>query len=901
MAQATADVSKHIENLRKLCRLCGRRALSYAQGKQGLSAVSCLDFVQEIKSTFGVDVLTDNGEQEPPMICHSCRKKLYNDINYMGAHSVWQKHSPSCSVCSQAESMRKGGRPKKVKYGGRRQSTGTTDENFVTDSGNGMANLLEAPPPPQSQQPALPEGASLSNNSIQNNGVQSILAEVNRPGPLRPWEEQILTPLIKRKLASSNKRIIKCKTGGQPITLARITSARKTTTEVSSSTRRRRRGEIQQAREKSSGGEGQAQLLRELRALTRQDLQRTLQELNLDTIRIPTGHLLSAVTDIGLTFSQTRKWRRWMKGYNIFVESERTSRALAANILEKQKVEAELLPLVVGKRSEKVVSLRPHARIINLELSVGDTINKTATAGDLTWHEGRIPATEVWVKVLGDHGGDLFKMAYQVLNQCQPNSATTVFCAFKAKDYRENLTAATKALCVEVAALQGSTWSSPDGSTPSLRLFVAGDCAMLSTWYGLSGACGTYPCLWCEVRKVDLKKGEEEGQQAPPARTLATLSQSYHQFIHEGHGDIRNAKNYKNAIASHMMDVPIEQVCIPALHISLGIFQKMFKMLERDLHDLDLLMGLHLAKSDPDERPDIELHPDLHTLAGYIESVEAVRMLDEQLEGVEEEMLETENLLGWAAVMEQEENLNFLALQLRYGKLQKQRDDLRSKAQEVRDKGKLAVSEGPLTKTLEVVLHDFHVKKQAYHSQSFVGNHVNTMLKDAPIQRLTAAAMEKVDQLMVTEDIDFPLSLYNRAQALQHKYMTVFTLFGDCHRRYSHAEQVCEEDISTLDQSIKNFMAFFRTTFPTATVPLKMHILEAHSVPFMKKWKFGLGFFGEQGIERVHAEFNNILRNSTSGIQNEAQQLKLTMERHLLKANPLRVGGVPDPVPRTKN
>ncbi|CAH1274674.1 Hypp5373 [Branchiostoma lanceolatum] len=120
-----------------------------------------------------------------------------------------------------------------------------------------MANVLEAPPPPQSQQPALPEGASLSNNSVQNNSVQSILDEVKRSGPLRPWEDQILTPIIKRKLATA---------------------------------------------------------LSNARQVAKQDLQRTLQELSLDTIRIPTGHLLAAVTDIGLTFSKTRKWRSFPGG-----------------------------------------------------------------------------------------------------------------------------------------------------------------------------------------------------------------------------------------------------------------------------------------------------------------------------------------------------------------------------------------------------------------------------------------------------------------------------------------------------------------------------------------------------------------------------------------------------------
>jgi len=34
-----------------------------------------------------------------------------------------------------------------------------------------------------------------------------------------------------------------------------------------------------------------------------------------------------------------------------------------------------------------------------------------------------------------------------------------------------------------------------------------------------------------------------------------------------------------------------------------------------------------------------------------------------------------------------------------------------------------------------------------------------------------------------------------------------------------------------------------------------MYMLEEHRVPFMRKWKFSLGFFGEQGGESIHHEF----------------------------------------------
>jgi hypothetical protein len=54
------------------------------------------------------------------------------------------------------------------------------------------------------------------------------------------------------------------------------------------------------------------------------------------------------------------------------------------------------------------------------------------------------------------------------------------------------------------------------------------------------------------------------------------------------------------------------------------------------------------------------------------------------------------------------------------------------------------------------------------------------------------------------------------------------------------------------EQDISNFMQFYRVNFPNATVTLKIHILESHVVPFLRRWHFGFGYLGEQGIESIH-------------------------------------------------
>ena len=42
--------------------------------------------------------------------------------------------------------------------------------------------------------------------------------------------------------------------------------------------------------------------------------------------------------------------------------------------------------------------------------------------GLLYWHDGRIPSDEVWLKIGGDKGGGMFKMAVQIVNVRNPNA-----------------------------------------------------------------------------------------------------------------------------------------------------------------------------------------------------------------------------------------------------------------------------------------------------------------------------------------------------------------------------------------------------------------------------------------------------------------------------------------------
>lgn len=87
-------------------------------------------------------------------------------------------------------------------------------------------------------------------------------------------------------------------------------------------------------------------------------------------------------------------------------------------------------------------------------------------------------------------------------------------------------------------------------------------------------------------------------------------------------------------------------------------------------------------------------------------------------------------------------------------------------------------------------------------------------------------------------------------------------------------------------------MTFYREAFPEATVLPKMHFLEEHVVPWLKKWKIGFGFMGEQGAESIHAYFNT-LHQSYRSIPDPVQRMEHTMREHFLHIAPANVAAKP--------
>ena len=158
-------------------------------------------------------------------------------------------------------------------------------------------------------------------------------------------------------------------------------------------------------------------------------------------------------------------------------------------------------------------------------------------------------------------------------------------------------------------------------------------------------------------------------------------------------------------------------------------------------------------------------------------------------------------------------------------------------------------------------------------------------------------------------------SLASHVQKVSDSFTTAFDLFSKCHKGYN-SNAVDEKDIEVLgrqvlhtlhyptlialcllsstDHDIVKFLQYYRATFPKATFLPKMHILEDHVIPWLKRWRIGAGMMG---AESIHAHLMRVERNH-QGIANSVEQLKYIFKQHMLETTPSLVALRPPPTKR---
>ena len=98
----------HLQQLVKHCRVCGKR-LCKAKGRATI--FDCVHFKEDLLSTFGVDVSSDDNQVSPTKFCNPCyaimkRTAKASEKGMPYTHTIipmiWTSHTPDCSVINQS-------------------------------------------------------------------------------------------------------------------------------------------------------------------------------------------------------------------------------------------------------------------------------------------------------------------------------------------------------------------------------------------------------------------------------------------------------------------------------------------------------------------------------------------------------------------------------------------------------------------------------------------------------------------------------------------------------------------------------------------------------------------------------------------------------------------------------
>jgi hypothetical protein len=131
----------------------------------------------------------------------------------------------------------------------------------------------------------------------------------------------------------------------------------------------------------------------------------------------------------------------------------------------------------------------------------------------------------------------------------------------------------------------------------------------------------------------------------------------------------------------------------------------------------------------------------------------------------------------------------------------------------------------------------------------------------------------------VTEQLTPDEEIQDEAKMVVKKFIKLNKYFSKIHKSISGSNVVTEEELQRVDNIIRKYMDFFRYYFSDTRIILKQHLLENHCINWVRKWKFGFGFHGEQGAESIHRKFNRY-ESCFGAIESEVNKLKSMMVQH---------------------
>ncbi len=681
--------------------------------------------------------------------------------------------------------------------------------------------------------------------------------------PLSAPEKVVLYDLFNREIHnSSDPTLFVSKFGKRSARWQRIPECYKSSSEASGRTLRRRAQFSEKVRDKT-----QSKLSKELVRLPNSEKSEVCKEAGIVSIHVSKEEGLALKTYAELPWFKLQKVMRFLSNKGATYEGESAQRKykkeLLGDLLQTSSVEFkfkdETNPFAVNGF---ILKKAPCCALSSLRIAVMQRCNELKENNLLTWHGEGIPLNQIWIKFNGDKGGGSTKNGFQVVNVEQANSPNNnvLVSVFEAPDNQYNMNLALERYSQEIKEIRQTKWEGKE-----FVIFGSGDCDYIYKMLGLGGASGTYPCYMCVIPAKQMQKKPGDRDKASyPKRTLAGIQNQYEKFK-AGGSNLKKQSEYENVIHAPILPIEPTDYCPPYLHIDLGGADRLQDLLVIDVHGLDLDVGDSLAKFDwPVSNAKFDQ---------YISVKKFVLMTEERIMEINEELEDwfEDNCDGSVTPAEIKDYK---------AKLVTEKSALETRKSELEAKLNLPSKEaGPLVDSLDKGLLRHGIRRQKYHSRTFVGNDVHKYLKKEVYTDVLDGMVKCCESLTGEPDI------IERAEEVATKFKGAFARYSDIHTLLSHSKCIPTEDHPKIQKAIDNFMEYYRTNFPESSIPFKFHLLEDHAVEWLSKYPFGFGLLGEQGAESVHAVMNRLKRNYTA-MASDDKRLQTVVEDQRLKCTP---------------
>ena len=671
--------------------------------------------------------------------------------------------------------------------------------------------------------------------------------------PLDETESRLATKYAKRMInESEDKSQIRFKTRGQPMLFVRAVKARKNLDVVCRQQRSKRLQTVDVQRKLSK-----SELDIEVSAMPKTKKEQLLSKVRgSKKVKVSMQRALRMKVALGLSLRGGRLLFEELGELDCSIKVERKQINMTKEIVKDFVIVGNKLFL---NDDLSVKSDVPFAMIKDLPVFVNQHLDHLDEKGLLIW-DAEMNKDHVSIKIGADHGKNHLKFTLEVMNTPCPNSKenTVVIAMASVKDTYENLKTFLEGgtiddrnnyqpsigLLKEIEMLQRHKWRGKQ-----IKLSLNGDYSFLCNAYGISGATGSYPCIWCLVKSSDLEHPKDDKDYEE--RSISSITEDHIRFKEESDGNKAVVKHYNNALHAPLLPIELEDVTPPYLHIVLGLVWRHHVLLLGEIHQLEIEL-INQSKGTCKEKG-LELRE-------FGKALETKESLEEQLRHID----------SFINCSETEVDLRI------YGNLQTETEHKLADLtfQKLDNKSK-----GPIATSMEKVLSSYHITPQSYHGGAFTGNHCHNYIKKQVYKALTAHAVAQAK--LYTYDMD----ITDRAHMMEDKFNDINESLYKVHDAISGTKAIKNDDLCQIQTDINIYIQKYTKYFPGKILP-KQHILHKHCVPYIRRHGYALGRAGEQGTESSHQTISRIEKRATA-IINKHEKLKFIMTTQLLNVSPV--------------